>query len=166
MSRMSWPEYFMSIAFLVSGRSTCLRRNVGALAVRDRHILATGYNGAPAGLAHCDETGCLRAQMNIPSGQRHEICRGIHAEQNVIIQSATNGINLSGADLYCTNHPCVLCAKMLINCGIKHIYYADSYPDEMSARMLAEAGINTEQLLFAPSAEPHMRGEISAQGKE
>lgn len=166
MRRMSWPEYFMSIAFMVSGRSTCLRRNVGALAVRDRHILATGYNGAPSGLAHCDETGCLRSQLNIPSGQRHEICRGIHAEQNVIIQAATNGLTLSGADLYCTNHPCVLCAKMLINCGIKHIYYADSYPDEMAARMLAEAEIKTCHMPFAPSTGPQMRGEKSAQGKE
>lgn len=133
----------MSIAFLVSGRATCLRRKVGALAVRDRRILATGYNGAPAGISHCELTGCLRQQMGVPSGQRHEICRGLHAEQNVIIQAATSGLSLDGAELYCTSHPCVLCAKMLINCHTSRIYYAGPYPDEMASAMLAEAGIPT-----------------------
>lgn len=141
MSRAPWPEYFMSIAFLVSGRSTCLRRSVGALAVRDRRILATGYNGAPSGLAHCLDIGCLRKDLGIPSGQRHEICRGLHAEQNVVIQAAVCGVNISEADFYCTAHPCVLCAKILINCAVKKIYYADSYPDDLAAKMLSEAGI-------------------------
>lgn len=131
----------MSIAFLVSERSTCLRRKVGAVAVKEKRILATGYNGAPSGLAHCLETGCLRMKLGIPSGERHEICRGIHAEQNVIIQAATYGIDISGADVYCTNYPCALCAKMLINCGVKHIFYADPYPDALAAAMLSEAGI-------------------------
>ena len=136
----------MGITQLVAQRSTCLRRQVGAIAVRNRHILATGYNGAPHGVAHCLETGCLRQQMNIPSGQRHEICRGIHSEQNVIIQAATHGVSLDGADLYCTHHPCSLCTRMIINCGIKHIYYLDAYPDELSKEMLHEAGVQVCQL--------------------
>lgn len=146
MTRESWPEYFMKIAFMVAERSTCLRRAVGALAVRDKRILATGYNGAPSGLAHCQETGCLRKKLNIPSGQRHEICRGLHAEQNVVIQAAVNGLNISGADFYCTNHPCVLCAKILINCSISRLFYAESYPDELASQMLAEAGIEVIRL--------------------
>ena len=123
MQRMPWPDYFMSITYLVRERSTCLRRKVGAIAVKDRHILATGYNGAPSGVRHCLETGCLREQMGIPSGQRHEICRGLHAEQNVIIQAAVHGVSIAGAELYCTTFPCAMCSKMLINCGIKHIWY-------------------------------------------
>ncbi len=138
----------MAIAQLVSGRSTCLRRKVGAVAVKDRRILATGYNGAPSGISHCEIAGCLRQQMGVPSGQRHEICRGLHAEQNVIIQAATHGINISGAEFYCTHHPCALCAKMLINCHIDHIYYADAYPDTMAGQMLAEAGLSVERLEF------------------
>lgn len=149
-SRLSWPEYFMNIAFLVSERSTCARRKVGAVAVKDNRVLATGYNGAPSGVAHCLDIGCLRAELGVPSGQRHEICRGLHAEQNVIIQAALCGANVAGATLYCTNHPCVLCAKMLINCGVKDIYYAESYPDELAARLLAEAGIKTEEFPFTP----------------
>lgn len=146
IKRLPWPDYFMSIAFLLSGRSTCLRRKVGALAVKDRRILATGYNGAPTGILHCEATGCLRQKLGVPSGQRHEICRGLHAEQNVIIQAATHGLSIGGAELYCTSHPCVLCAKMLINCNISRIYYAGPYPDEMASAMLAEAGIPTECL--------------------
>ena len=114
-NRASWPRYFMDIAHLVAQRSTCLRRKVGAIAVLDRRILATGYNGAPSGVPHCLEVGCLRQQMGIPSGQRHEICRGIHAEQNVIIQAAVHGISLRGAEIFCTTQPCIICAKMLIN---------------------------------------------------
>ena len=115
MQRMPWPDYFMNITYLVRERSTCLRRKVGAIAVKDRHILATGYNGAPSGVRHCLETGCLREQMGIPSGQRHEICRGLHAEQNVIIQAAVHGVSIAGAELYCTTFPCAMCSKMLIN---------------------------------------------------
>lgn len=154
ISRLPWPEYFMAIAQLVSGRSTCLRRKVGALAVKDRRILATGYNGAPADLAHCGQTGCLRQQLNIPSGQRHEICRGLHAEQNIIIQAAVHGINISGIDLYCTHHPCTVCAKMLINCGVRHVYYADSYPDEMAAQLFAEASVRVEHLPLSTPGNP------------
>jgi dCMP deaminase len=141
MARLSWPEYFMSIAGLVSERSTCLRRKVGAVAVKDRRMLATGYNGAPAGLAHCDVAGCMRARLDIPSGQRHEICRGLHAEQNVIIQAAVHGVSLSGAELYCTARPCVICAKTLINCNIAAVWFAGPYPDELAASMLVEAGV-------------------------
>lgn len=148
--RLSWPEYFMNIAYLVSERSTCLRRRVGAVAVKDRRILATGYNGAPAGLAHCREAGCARETMRIPSGQRHEICRGLHAEQNVIVQASIHGVNLAGADLYCTNHPCALCAKMLINCGIRNIFYAEPYPDDLAGSLLGEAGITARRLCFTP----------------
>lgn len=152
MKRLEWPDYFMSIAFLVRERSTCLRRKVGAIAVRDKRILATGYNGAPAGMAHCLEAGCLRQNLDIPSGQRHEICRGLHAEQNVIIQAAVHGANIAGADIYCTNHPCVLCAKMLINCGIRNFYYAEAYPDDLAAAMLAEAGIAVSHMPFMPES--------------
>lgn len=131
----------MEITRLVAKRSTCLRRSVGALLVKDRRIIATGYNGSPRGLRHCDEVGCLRSQRNIPSGERHEICRGLHAEQNAIIQAAVHGVSIEGAMLYCTNQPCVICSKMLINAGIKKIMIASGYPDELSAAMLKEAGI-------------------------
>lgn len=150
MCRTSWSEYFMNITYLVAERSTCCRRKVGAVAVKDKHILATGYNGAPAGTPHCLDVGCLRTQMGIPSGQRHEICRGLHAEQNVIIQAALHGISIAEAVLYCTTRPCVLCAKMLINCGIKHIYYAEDYPDELADTMLKEAGLPLTKLIFTP----------------
>jgi len=143
MSRPSWNEYFMSIAYLVRERSTCLRRKVGAVLVKEKRILATGYNGAPSGLAHCIDIGCLREKMNISSGERHELCRGLHAEQNVIIQAARHGISIEGATLYCTHHPCIICTKMLINAGIKKIYYAQGYPDKLSQEMLKEAKIET-----------------------
>jgi len=139
--RLPWPEYFMRIAYLVSERCTCLRRKVGAIAVKEKRILATGYNGAPAGTAHCLDIGCLRDQLGIPSGQRHELCRGLHAEQNVIIQAAVHGVSISGADIYCTTQPCIICTKMLINCGIKTIFYSQGYPDDLSRDMLEEAGV-------------------------
>ncbi len=163
--RLSWTDYFMGIAHLVSGRSTCGRRRVGAVAVKDRRILASGYNGAPAGLAHCLDVGCLRQELGIPSGQRHEICRGLHAEQNVIIQAAIYGISIANAELYCTHHPCSLCAKMLINCGITRIYYADSYPDDLGGELLRQAGIRVERLEFRSLDAFPMR-ECSTQGKE
>jgi len=146
MQRLSWPNYFMSIAHLVAERSTCLRRHVGAVAVFNKRILATGYNGVPQGIEHCEATGCLREQLRVPSGERHELCRGLHAEQNVIIQAAVHGVSLKGSEIYCTTHPCSICAKMLINCGITHIFYAQGYPDEMSAEMLQQAGILCTQL--------------------
>ena len=139
--RPPWDEYFMSITRLVAGRSTCLRRSVGAVIVKDRRILATGYNGAPAGLPHCEETGCIREELNVPHGERHELCRGIHAEQNAIIQSANYGTGISGAAIYTTHHPCSVCAKMIINAGIKRVISADGYPDELASELLAQAGI-------------------------
>ncbi|MBN1626412.1 MAG: cytidine/deoxycytidylate deaminase family protein [Deltaproteobacteria bacterium] len=146
MQRPSWHEYFMSITKLVASRSTCLRRHVGAILVKDKRILATGYNGAPTGIKHCEEVGCIRANLSIPSGERHELCRGLHAEQNAIIQAARHGISIKGAILYCTNKPCVICSKMLINAGIVKIYYEDEYDDPLSDQMLAEAGIEVERL--------------------
>jgi dCMP deaminase len=142
MNRPSWEEYFMEIADLVARRSTCLRRQVGAVLVKDKHLLATGYNGAPSGISHCLEIGCLREELRVPSGERHELCRGLHAEQNAIIQAAKHGVNIDGATLYCTTAPCVICAKMLINAGIRGIVYRDGYPDDLSLRMLREAGLD------------------------
>ncbi|MFH1791118.1 MAG: cytidine/deoxycytidylate deaminase family protein [Candidatus Omnitrophota bacterium] len=139
--RPSWDEYFMSIAELVATRSTCVRRHVGAVLVRDRKILATGYNGAPSSIEHCDRTGCLRAKMSVPSGERHELCRGLHAEQNAFLQAALHGTSVKGAVLYSTIHPCIICAKMIINAGIKAVVIADSYPDSMSAGFLREARV-------------------------
>jgi dCMP deaminase len=140
--RPTWDRYFFEIARVVASRSTCLRRRVGALLVLDKRILATGYNGAPAGLSHCADTGCLRERMNIPAGERHELCRGLHAEQNAIIQAAVHGVAIEGASLYCTHFPCVVCAKMLINAKIRQIFVAESYPDELSRELLHEAGVS------------------------
>ena len=143
--RPSWDDYFMDIAGLIARRSTCLRRSVGAVLVRDRRILATGYNGAPSGLQHCLDRGCLREQLRIPSGERHELCRGLHAEQNAVIQAALHGVSVKGACLYCTNHPCVICIKMLINAGIVKIVFREGYLDQMAKDMSVEAGIEVEQ---------------------
>ncbi len=141
MNRLSWDEYFMEITELVSRRSTCLRRRVGALLVRDRQILTSGYNGAPRGLPHCEEVGCLRDAQSIPSGERHELCRGLHAEQNAIIQAATHGVSLKGSTLYTTTHPCIICTKMIINAGIHRVVYREGYADELAGEMLDQAGI-------------------------
>jgi dCMP deaminase len=141
MPRPSWNEYFMDIARLVARRSTCLRRQVGAVMVKEKNILATGYNGTPSGITHCDVTGCLREQMAVPSGERHELCRGLHAEQNAIIQAARHGVNISASTLYCTNSPCIICTKMLINAGIREVVYLEGYSDSLSMQMLEEAGI-------------------------
>ncbi|MBU0615405.1 MAG: dCMP deaminase family protein [Nanoarchaeota archaeon] len=139
--RPSWDEYFMKIAYLVAERSTCLRHHVGAVIVRDKRILTTGYNGAPKGCKDCHELGCLRDANNIPSGERHEICRATHAEQNAIIQAGLHGVNIERADIYCTHSPCVLCAKMLINAGVKRFITSGSYPDSAALEYLKEAGI-------------------------
>jgi dCMP deaminase len=130
----------MEIAQVVATRSTCGRRHVGAVLVKDRQILTTGYNGVPRGLVHCTERGCLREQRGIPSGERHELCRGLHAEQNAIIQAAYHGTSIRGAELYCTHQPCVLCAKMLVNAGITTAYVGGGYPDELALEVFAEAG--------------------------
>lgn len=141
MNRPNWDEYFMGVAYLVCQRSTCLRRHVGAVLVKDKQILATGYNGAPSGVSHCDKVGCLREKLNIPSGQRHEICRGLHAEQNVLLQAARHGVSVKTSTLYITNAPCSICAKMIINAGIKEVVFSDSYPDENAIVFLKEAGV-------------------------
>ncbi len=154
-NRPSWDEYFMRIAQLAATRSTCLRRQVGAVIVKDKRVLSTGYNGSPSGLEHCLNVGCLREQMNIPSGERHELCRAIHAEQNAIIQAATSGVSIEGATLYSTTYPCVLCAKMIINAGIRTIYITDGYPDDLSKQLIDEAGLTVHRMsvrdaVFAP----------------
>lgn len=131
----------MTITKTVAKRSTCLRRQVGAILVKDKRILATGYNGAPAGLSHCEEAGCLREKSAVPSGLRHELCRGLHAEQNAIIQAAYHGIPIAGSALYCTNKPCVICSKMIINAGIKDIVYEEGYDDSLADQLLSEACI-------------------------
>ena len=146
MPRPSWDEYFMSIAEQVSDRSTCLRRHTGAVLVKGKRILATGYNGVPSGLAHCEEVGCLREQRNIESGSHHELCRGIHAEQNAVIQAAKHGIPIDGASVYSTHQPCVLCAKILLNAGVTEIMFREAYPDPLSQELLAEAGIVPRQV--------------------
>ena len=144
--RLSWDQYYMRITHLVARRSTCLRRVVGAIAVKDKRILATGYNGAPAGLEHCLDVGCLRDEMGIPSGERHELCRGLHAEQNIIIQAAIHGVSISGSFIYCTTQPCLICSKMLINCGIKKIFFSQGYPDPLAQEMLTRAEVDFEML--------------------
>ncbi len=144
--RPSWDTYFMDITNLVARRTTCTRRGVGAILVKNKQILASGYNGAPSGVRHCSETGCMRETLNVPSGERHELCRGIHAEQNAIIQAALHGTSIKGAALYCTNLPCSICAKMIINAGISKIIYQAGYADTMSEEMLAEAGVDVIKL--------------------
>jgi dCMP deaminase len=156
MKRLKRPdadEYFLKIASVVAERSTCRRHYVGAVAVRNKHILATGYNGAPAGLKDCLEQGCLRDELGIPSGQRHEICRGIHAEQNVIIQAGLHGVSLEGSTIYATHTPCVLCAKMLVNARVKRYVTFGKYADDSFKKLFQEAGIEVVH-------EPRPAGEI------
>lgn len=144
-NRPSWDDYFMSILDTVKERSTCIRRKVGAIIVKDKRIIATGYNGAPSGLKHCYEIGCLREKLNIPSGQNHELCRGIHAEQNAIIQAAMYGVSINESTIYVTHNPCVQCAKMIINAGIKRVVFCGEYPDKLSKELLEEAGIKLDK---------------------
>jgi dCMP deaminase len=144
-NRPSKDEYFMDMASVVSRRSTCIRRQIGALLVSgDGHILATGYNGAPKGMRHCLGNVCMRDEMDISSGQRQEFCRAVHAEQNALLQAASHGASLVGASLYCTVFPCVICAKMLINAGVVRVVYTEHYPDELAAKMLAEANVQVD----------------------
>lgn len=145
--RPSWDTYFMEVARLVATRSTCLRRQVGAVLVRDERIIATGYNGAPQGLPHCEEVGCLREQQQIPSGQRYELCRGVHAEQNAIINAALYGVTTKGAVLYCTDQPCLLCARMIINAGVVKIVHEGNFEDDNARQFLHQAGIKIVNLV-------------------
>lgn len=141
MNRPSNDQYFMDMAYLVSSRSTCVRRKVGAVIVKDKHILSTGYNGSPKGTRHCEELGCIREQQNIPSGTRHELCRGVHAEQNAVAQAAYFGVSVKGATIYTTTFPCSMCAKILINSGIEEIVYGTGYADDLSVDLLNETNI-------------------------
>jgi dCMP deaminase len=147
-NRPTLDEYFMEIAEVVAKRSTCLRNNVGAVIVRDKRILSTGYNGAPRDMEHCLEIGCIRDQQNIASGTRHELCRAVHAEQNAIIQSALHGVSVEGATLYCTHQPCILCAKMIINSKIKRVVYSNKYPDDEAINFFKKAGVEIN--IFKP----------------
>lgn len=144
--RPSWDEYFLKLAFLVAERSTCRRHHVGAIIVRDKRILTTGYNGAPSGCKDCLELGCLRDEMNIPSGQRHELCRAVHAEQNAIIQAGVYGIDISNSTMYCTHSPCIICAKMIVNSKIKRLVVAKNYADESFKQLFEEANVEFKVL--------------------
>ncbi|MCG9479515.1 MAG: cytidine/deoxycytidylate deaminase family protein [Actinomycetia bacterium] len=147
--RPSWDQYFIAITKQVATRSTCLRRKVGAIVVKDKRILTTGYNGAPKGTRNCLEIGtCLREEMGVPSGQRHEICRGLHAEQNALLQAAYHGVQIKGGVIYCTTQPCVMCAKMIINTGIRTVYHLEDYSDPLSLELMGEAGIELIKLNF------------------
>jgi len=143
-ARPSWDSYFMKIAEDVATRSTCIRRQVGAVIVKDKRLLTTGYNGVPTGISHCDESTCLRTIFNVPSGERHELCRGLHAEQNAIIQAAYYGVSVKGARIYVTHKPCSICTKMLINSGITCFIYKNPYEDKLADEMVKEAGIRIE----------------------
>ncbi len=145
MERPSNDEYFMEMAQLVSSRSTCLRRKVGAVIVKEKRVLSTGYNGSPKGTKHCEELGCIRVKMNVPSGTRHELCRGVHAEQNAVTQAAYFGVSVDGATIYTTTYPCSMCAKILINAGIKEIIYSEGYADDLSKELLQEADIKIRE---------------------
>ena len=142
--RQDIDEYFLKIASVVAERSTCRRHHIGAVAVRDKHILATGYSGAPSGQKDCLELGCLRDELNIPSGERQEICRGIHAEQNVIIQASLHGVSLEGTTIYATHTPCVLCAKMLVNARIRRFVSFGKYDDNTFRDLFKETGIEVD----------------------
>jgi dCMP deaminase len=144
--RPNWDQYFMEFAELARTRTTCLRRGVGAAIVKDNRVIATGYNGTPKGLRHCSETGCLRTQLNVPSGKMHELCRGLHAEQNAIIQAACMGSSIEGGTIYVTTQPCIICTKMIINAGIKRVVIKEPYPDELAMSMAAEAGLQIDVL--------------------
>ena len=149
--RPDWDTYFMEMAKLASRRSSCLRRAVGAVLVRDKRLLATGYNGVPSGVTHCEVTGCLRDKLQVPSGERHELCRGLHAEQNAIIQAALHGVSTKDAILYCTTLPCIICAKMLINSGVRKVFFLDGYSDTLTEEMLAEVGLELVRLGRGPT---------------
>ena len=144
--RPTWDEYFMEMAELARKRTTCIRRGVGAVIVKDNRVIATGYNGVPRGITHCEEAGCLRQQLGVPSGKMHELCRGVHAEQNAIVQAAAMGHPIEGATLYCTTQPCSVCTKMIINAGIKRVVVKETYPDELGQQMMKEAGITVERM--------------------
>ena len=141
MARPSNDEYFMNMAKLVATRSTCMRRQVGAVIVKDKRVLSTGYNGSPKGTKHCEEKGCIRVQLDVPSGTRHELCRGVHAEQNAVIQAAYFGVSVNESTIYTTTFPCSMCAKILINAGVREVVFMEGYPDDLSKELLDETGL-------------------------
>jgi len=141
VERPDWNEYFMEMAELAAKRATCLRRKVGAVLVKNKKVLATGYNGAPMDIEHCETTGCLREEMKVPSGERHEICRGVHAEQNLVAQAAIHGVKTEDSTVYCTHQPCIICTKILINAGVKKIYFKNSYSDEFAENLLEQSNV-------------------------
>ncbi len=145
-ARPSWDEYFSRLARMVASRSTCLRRNVGALLVREERIIATGYNGAPQGIPHCLDVGCLRQKQEIPSGHRYELCRGVHAEQNAIINAARYGVSTLGSVLYCTHQPCMLCARMLVNAGVISVVHQGDFEDDRALGIFKEAGVKVVEI--------------------
>ncbi|MCL4341192.1 MAG: cytidine/deoxycytidylate deaminase family protein [Candidatus Thermoplasmatota archaeon] len=161
-SRPSWDQYFMRMAFLAASRSNCTRRKVGAVIVKDKNVLATGYNGPPSGTVHCDVVGCIRDDLDVPSGERHELCRGLHAEQNAIIQAAVHGVSIKDAVIYVTTHPCVVCSKMLMNAQIREIIYAQGYPDELSELMLLESSITKRRFELPENEVKAMLGDFYA----
>ncbi len=153
--RPEWIDYFMQIATLVSSRASCIRRKVGAVIVKDKQILATGYNGVPSGIHHCSDSECIRNVQKIPSGQRHELCRGLHAEQNALIQAAVHGVSIADSELYCTTQPCIVCSKMIINARIRRVYFEGVYPDTLATDMLKEAGIDLIHYITFKSYSSH-----------
>jgi len=155
--RPDWDQYFMEIAAIVAKRSTCMRRNVGALIVREKRILSTGYNGAPTGLGHCADLGCVREEKGVASGERHELCRGLHAEQNAIIQAAYHGVSIKGGLLYSTHLPCSICVKMIINAGVDRVCYLEGYPDDLASQLITESGIIVNQVTLLAGSEPSGR---------
>ncbi|MGC8608267.1 MAG: deoxycytidylate deaminase [Thermoplasmata archaeon] len=158
--RPSWDEYFMRMAYLAASRATCTRRKVGAVIVNDKNVLATGYNGPPSNTAHCDVTGCIREDLKIPSGERHELCRGLHAEQNAIIQAAVHGVSIKNSTIYVTTHPCVVCSKMIMNAQMKEIVYAEGYPDELAELMLLESDLKVRKFSLPEREVKAMIGEF------
>ncbi|MCL4314475.1 MAG: cytidine/deoxycytidylate deaminase family protein [Candidatus Thermoplasmatota archaeon] len=159
MNKPTWDQYFMRMAYLAASRSNCIRRKVGAVIVKDRNVIATGYNGPPSGSADCDIAGCVRNDLNIKSGERHELCRGLHAEQNAIIQAAVHGSSISGAVIYVTTHPCSVCSKMIMNAQIKEIIYADGYPDELSELLILDSNLKLRQFQISEKEVRAMIGE-------
>jgi len=141
LNRPDWNQYFMEMAELAAKRASCLRRKVGAVLVKNKKVLATGYNGAPKDITHCEVTGCLREKLEVPSGERHEICRGVHAEQNLVAQAACHGVKTEGSTVYCTHQPCIICTKILINAGVEKIYFKNSYSDQFAEKLLKESNV-------------------------
>lgn len=158
-ARPTWDQYFMRMAFMAASRSSCTRRKVGAVIVKDNHVIATGYNGPPAGLANCDLVGCIRDDLNVPSGERHELCRGLHAEQNAIIQAAVHGSSIRDSVIYITTHPCVVCSKMIINSHLTEIVFAEGYPDELAELMLIESSIKKRKFSLPDNEVKVMLGD-------